>query len=99
MRLRLFLLFALFAWLLPGSVRAAGFADWAAIVVAGDWHSHSGAPSEVFDNGRRDIAAALTKIGFAPAGMVQFSARSDQHPGTEHSDKQSLANGIWDISN
>ncbi|HEY0104610.1 MAG TPA: C13 family peptidase, partial [Rhizomicrobium sp.] len=78
---------------------AAGFSDWAAIVVAGDWHSHSGAPSEVFDNARRDIAADLTRLGFAPGNIVQFSVRNDTHPGTEHSDKQDIANQLWDLSN
>jgi Peptidase C13 family len=78
---------------------AAGFSDWAAIVVAGDWHSHSGAPSEVFDNARHDIVADLPKLGFAPANIVQFSVRSDNHPGTEHSDKQTIADDLWDLSN
>ena len=47
--------------LLLGASRASanGFETWAAIVVAGDFRAHSGAPSEVFDNGRRDIAKAL----------------------------------------
>ena len=78
---------------------AAGFSDWAAIVVAGDWHSHSGAPSEVFDNGRRDVAADLARLGFSPNNTIQFSVRSDTHPGTEHSDKQNIANQLWDLSN
>ncbi|MBV9903036.1 MAG: peptidase C13, partial [Alphaproteobacteria bacterium] len=42
---------AICAMLFAAPAFAAGFSDWAAIVVAGDWHSHSGAPSEVFDNG------------------------------------------------
>jgi hypothetical protein len=78
---------------------AAGFSDWAAIVVAGDWHSHSGGPSEVFDNGRRDVAADLARIGFAPGNILQFSVRSDTHPGTDHADKQTIANALWDLSN
>src|SRR5665811_1947526 len=40
---------------------ASPFSDWAAIIVAGDDHAHSGAHSEVFDNARRDLAAAFTK--------------------------------------
>jgi hypothetical protein len=78
---------------------AADFSNWAAIVVAGDWHSHSGAPSEVFDNARRDVSADLTRLGFAPANIIQFSVRSDTHPGTDHSDKQDIANQLWDLSN
>jgi hypothetical protein len=79
--------------------RAAGFGDWAAIVVSADNHSHSGAPSEVFDNGRRDVAAGLLRLGFAPGNLIQFSIASDSHPGTEHADKQTIANDLWDLSN
>ena len=44
---------------------AAGpFDDWAAVVVAGDWHAHSGGPSEAFDNARRDVSTALERAGF-----------------------------------
>jgi len=90
---------ALCAALVAAPATAAGFSDWAAIVVAGDWHSHSGAPSEVFDNGRRDVAADLARLGFAPGNIIQFSVRSDSHPGTDHSDKQTIANELWDLSN
>jgi Peptidase C13 family len=82
-----------------GGAQAAGFSDWAAIVVAGDWHSHSGAPSEVFDNARRDVSADLARLGFSPDNIIQFSVRSDSHPGTERSDKQTIANELWDLSN
>lgn len=78
---------------------ASGFSDWAAIVVAGDWHSHSGGPSEVFDNARRDISADLARIGFSPNNILQFSVQSDRFPGAEHSDKQTIANDLWDLSN
>jgi hypothetical protein len=64
---------ALFA--LPAS--ANGFDSWAAIVVAGDFRAHSGAPSEVFDNGRRDITKALTRLGFAESHVKQFSVRPE----------------------
>jgi hypothetical protein len=87
------------ALLLCAPAQAAGYSDWAALVVAADWHSHSGAPSEVFDNGRRDIAAALVRIGFSQANLLQFSVRSDTHPGTDHSDRQTIANELWDLSN
>ena len=80
---------------------AGGFSDWAALVVAGDWHSHSGAPSQVFDNGRRDIAAALTRIGFSPNNIVQFTVGPDHQAsnGWPRSDKQAIANTLWDLSN
>lgn len=85
--------------LLFAAPASAAFNDWAAIVVAGDWHSHSGAPSEVFDNGRRDVAADLAALGFSPNNVLQFSVRSDSHPGTLRSDKQTIANQLWDLSN
>lgn len=58
----------------------SGFADWAAIVVAGDWHAHSGKPSEVFDNGRRAISDELVGIGFRPDNLLQFSVRPQRDP-------------------
>jgi hypothetical protein len=78
---------------------AASFGDWAAIVVAGDHHSHSGAPSEVFDNGRRDVAADLVHLGFSAGNIIQFSTEPGTHPGTDPSDKQTIANDLWDLSN
>jgi hypothetical protein len=60
------------------SALANGFESWAAIVVAGDFRAHSGTPSEVFDNGRRDITKALVNLGFVPSHIKQFSVRPDQ---------------------
>ncbi|HWA92556.1 MAG TPA: C13 family peptidase [Rhizomicrobium sp.] len=83
-------------------VQAAGaFADWAAVIVAGDWHAHSGAPSEAFDNARRDIAADLVQIGFAPQNVVQFSVRPERYPtqAPKASDAQTIATSLWDLSN
>ena len=57
----------------------SSFANWAAIVVAGDWHAHSGGPSEVFDNGRRDLAKAFTAIGISPANLREFSVRPSHY--------------------
>ena len=66
----------------PAIARAAPspFADWSATVIAGDHHAQSGADSEVFDNARRDVAARLAKMGFAPANIVQYSTRPDRYP-------------------
>src|SRR5215471_17963124 len=79
----------------------AGTSDWAAVVVAGDWHAHSGAPSEVFDNARRDIAADLVRIGFSTANVVQFSVRPARYPEVEprNSDGQTIGTTLWDLSN
>lgn len=58
------------------------FSNWAVLLVAGDYRAHSGAPSKVFDNGRRDLGTAFTKLGFRRANMLQFSVDYDE--GTEH---------------
>lgn len=91
---------AVLALALPA--RAAGsFAGWAAVVVAGDWHSHSGAPSQVFDNARRDVSAGLERIGINPNNLVQFSAapNHDGNPDVQQSDAQNIADTLWDLSN
>lgn len=58
------------------------FQDWAAVVVAGDWHAHSGGPSEAFDNARRDVSQALERAGFRPANLRQYSVRPDRYKDT-----------------
>jgi hypothetical protein len=59
---------------------ASPFADWSVAVIAGDYRAHSGAPSEVFDNARRDVAAQFSKMGFAPQNVLQFSIRPERYP-------------------
>ncbi len=54
--------------------RRSPFNDWTAVVVAGDWHAHSGGPTEAFDNARRDVAAALQRSGL-PARQRRPSSR------------------------
>jgi len=80
---------------------AGAFSDWAAIVVAGDWHAHSGAPSEVFDNARRDVTTGLEQIGFAQDNIFQFSVRPANYPSQapRMSDAQTIATSLWDLSN
>src|SRR6266436_2337260 len=73
------LLMALAALTFTGpSASAAQFDSWVALVVAGDFRAHSGAPSEVFDNGRRDIAKALQSLGFTQSHILQFSVQPDK---------------------
>ena len=55
------------------------FANWAAVVVAGDWHAHSGGPSEAFDNARRDVSHELERIGFSRGNLRQFSVRPERY--------------------
>jgi hypothetical protein len=61
--------------------RAAGpLGDWAAVIVSGDFHAHSGAESEAFDNARRDVSRALVAEGFSSSNMQQFSVRPERYP-------------------
>ncbi len=61
------------------------FANWAAIVVAGDHEDSDGNSTEGFDNARRDVSRDLLKLGFAPANLAQFS----MHPHLYRSEKLS----------
>lgn len=76
---------------------ASAYADWAAVVVAGDWHAHDGSPSEIFDNARRDVARELADIGFSPANIEEFSARPDAS--NAPADARTIGNALWDLSN
>jgi hypothetical protein len=83
------------------SAEAGPFSDWAAIVVAGDWHAHDGSPSEVFDNARHDLSIDLVHMGFESANVEEFSVRPDNYP-QEHvqaSDSHTIATSLWDLSN
>ncbi|HEY5049234.1 MAG TPA: C13 family peptidase [Rhizomicrobium sp.] len=85
-----------------GAAQAGGpFADWAAVVVAGDWHAHDGSPSEIFDNSRRDVTKDLLAVGFSKDNVQQFSVRPERYPAVAagFSDSQSIANALWDLSN
>ena len=64
------------------SARADGpaFGNWAAVVVAGDWHAHSGGPTEAFDNARRDVGSTLVQLGFSPDAVRQYSVRPKRYP-------------------
>ena len=80
--------------------QAASFADWGAIVVAGDHKAHDGSDSEVFDNARRDISSDLLRLGFNPLNIDQFSTMPDRYsPRPMHSDLQTISNALWDLSN
>lgn len=57
----------------------SSFGDWAAVVIAGDFHGSRGGRTEVFDNARRDVSKELVRIGFSPANMRQFSVRPERY--------------------
>jgi hypothetical protein len=79
---------------------ASPFDNWAAIVVAGDWHAHSGGPSEAFDNARRDVSAALEHAGFEPSHLRQYSVRPERYKDThpEKSETQAIYDGLIDLA-
>jgi hypothetical protein len=102
MRIAVRIVFTLACLVAASSAFAAGpFADWAAIVVAGDWHNHSGGPSEAFDNARRDVSYDLVRLGFLPDNVQQFSVRPDNYPPPRPlaSDAHTIATTLWDLSN
>ena len=89
-------------WLVQAGQAAAAsmFGDWSAVVVAGDWHAHSGGPSEAFDNARRDVTQAFEQAGFDPANLRQFSVRPERYAGVplEKSDPQTIYNALADLT-
>jgi hypothetical protein len=87
----------LFALLAQPVLAQGGFSDWAAIVVAGDWHAHDGSPSEIFDNARRDVTRDLIALGFARENVMEFSARPGASNGPVNA--QAIGNALWDLSN
>jgi hypothetical protein len=99
-RFSAFLLLGL-AWTASPAGSAGPFSDWAAVVVAGDWHAHDGSPSEIFDNSRRDVSADLVALGFSRDNIQQFSVRPERYtadsPGS--STAGNIANALWDLSN
>jgi hypothetical protein len=94
---RQFLAFVLaLACLAAAPARAADFANWAVLIVAGDDRAHNGNPSRVFDNARHDLARAFAGIGFSPANMAQFSV--DPDGGAEATSIPLIADTLWDLT-
>jgi hypothetical protein len=88
-------------WLAQGQPAAASpFSDWSAVVVAGDWHAHSGGPSEAFDNARRDVSHALERAGFEPANLRQFSVRPERYKDVAltKSEPQAIYDALADLT-
>jgi hypothetical protein len=56
------------------------FADWGAVIVAGDWRAANGRPSDVFDNGRRELAKKFISVGFRPENVLQYSVFPQNYP-------------------
>lgn len=83
-----------------GAQAASSFADWSAVVVAGDWHASDGGPTEGFDNARRDVTLALGRAGFQAQNIRQFSVRPERYKDTrpEKSELRGIYNALSDLS-
>lgn len=83
-----------------GAHAASSFADWSAVVVAGDWHASDGGPTEGFDNARRDVTLALGRAGFQAQNIRQFSVRPERYKDTrpEKSELRGIYNALSDLS-
>ena len=75
------LLFASLCIAIAAHAAESPFANWAAIVVAGDHEDSDGNSTEGFDNARRDIGRDLLKLGFAPGNLAEFSTRPRHYRG------------------
>src|SRR3954463_6988142 len=94
---RAMLAFIAALFVVPAMPASAGpFDSWAALVVAGDSRAHSGAPSEVFDNARRDLVKSLKQMGFTESNIQHYSARPERDPETRplRSDAREIASGF-----
>ena len=99
---RLLTLIAAFWFAAAGGAHAASsFADWSAVVVAGDWHASDGGPTEGFDNARRDVTLALGRAGFAPDNIRQFSVRPERYKDTkpEKAELRGIYLALVDLAN
>ncbi len=77
------------------------FANWAAIVVSGDFHAaHTNNPTETFDNARRDVSAELIRKGFSAANLREFSVRPELYPQQKlgKADLEPIYEGLRDVA-
>ena len=91
-------MFASSAFAAPGD---SPYANWAAVVISGDFHSsHTDNPTETFDNARRDVAAEFVHKGFSAQNVLQFSTRPDRYPDThpKQSDGQLIYQDFTDLA-
>jgi hypothetical protein len=99
--LRRLMSLTLFGWLAcaaPTLAQTHGFADWAVIVVAGDWRAESGEPSKVFDNARKDLSQAFVQAGFSPGNIRQFSVHEAGWGGAFKSDPDTIQAQLEDLT-
>ena len=72
---------------------ASPFADWAAVVVAGDWRAAGGGDTKAFENARRDIARALVDAGFRPENLRTYGV-SAAAPGVGETEGAAVVHGL-----
>src|SRR5260370_5833369 len=83
------------------SAAPSPFANWAAVVVSGDFHAaHTNNPTETFDNARRDVSAELIRKGFLAANLREFSVRPELYPQQKpgKADLQPIYQGLKDVA-
>lgn len=75
----LLVILATACWAISGAAdaRATAFGDWAVVVVAGDWRSHTGT-TQAFENARVDVSEALIKAGFDRRNLREYSLRPER---------------------
>ncbi len=82
----------------PGALAGTSpFANWAAVVVSGDFHAaHTNNPTETFDNARRDVSAELIHKGFSAANLREYSVRPELYPQqkVEKADAEPIYEGL-----
>ena len=84
-----------------GARAESPFANWAAIIVAGDYHSaHADTTTEAFDNARRDVSIAFEKVGFSPTNLREFSVRPERYLDTKplKTDIQPIYESLRDLA-
>lgn len=68
------------------------FADWTAVVIAGDWTATDGRPIQAFDNAIRDLSSGFAAAGFPRESMVVHTLRPDAaSPLTPHAAVETIS--------
>ena len=99
--LRRLMSLVLFGWLAcaaPAQAQTHSLADWAVVVVAGDWRAEGGEPSKVFDNARKDLSQAFVQAGFSASNIRQFSVHEAGWGGAMKSDPDTIQTELEDLT-
>jgi len=74
----------------PRPAGPSPLAQWGVVVVGGDATTSDGAPTPIFDNARRDVAAALLGVGFSGPNLAQLSVNLNNEPGVAETTPQAF---------